>query len=97
MPKQYRAAVQGCLKFSPLWDAESVVFNPESTEIFVVTDVAARLLRAIQGHAAPVSVSDLVTELATDPRIAAQGDVQEEVEAMLVELERLGLVDSAAP
>lgn len=97
MAAQYCRAACGGLKFSPLWEAESVVFNPDSTEIFVITDAAARLLRVVQRHATPVPVSDLVAEVETELGHAAPGDLREELEAMLVEFDRLGLVESAAP
>ena len=97
MSKLYRTAVEGGLKLSPLWDDEAVVFNPASAEIFVVTESAARLLKAVQDHAVPVPVADLAAQLQMEPPFHASAGLQDEIESMLLELEHLGFIESALP
>jgi hypothetical protein len=93
----YRIAPENRLRLSPLWGEEAAVFIPATTEIAVVTELAARLLGAVQRHGLPVSVARLAEELEATRESIAQSVPREQVEAMLIELERLGFLESSAP
>jgi PqqD family protein of HPr-rel-A system len=94
--QRFRTAVGVSLRFSPPWGDEVAVFNPASTEILVVTPLAASVLRAVQAHA-PAAIDDICSDLREQAREIGSEDLRAGVGALLIEFERLGLVESHAP
>lgn len=71
------------------------MFNPLTTEILVMTTFAARLLLAVQSEA-PATIDRICTRLASEAP-GEEAELRGQAEALLVEFERLGLVESRGP
>ena len=93
---RFRTAAGGDLRFSPPWDDEIAVFHPASTEILVVTPLAASVLQAVQMRAA-AAIEDICSDLRDQAREIGSEELRAGVEALLIEFERLGLVEAHVP
>ena len=95
MTKQYRIATDCRPRFSPIWEDEAVIYDPLSTQVLVVAPIAVRLLQTIQSWA-PITLERICAQLSRETSVA-DADLRQDVEALLIEFERLGLVESLAP
>lgn len=75
------------------WDDQLVVYHPASGDTHLLHPVAGQLLDSL-AHA-PADTDALTTQLAPVLEAAndKQGELLEQLERLLVELERLGLVE----
>ena len=85
----------GCVpRFSPIWEDEAALYDPLSSRILVVAPIVARLLRTIQSQA-PTTIERIRAQLSRELSVP-DVDLRLDVEALLLECERLGLVESLA-
>ena len=94
---RYRAASNRGLRFSPPWEPEAVVFNPATTELLVVVPFAFHLLQAVQAAPHSISADELERVLAAEWSTAEGLDLRGEIEAVLPQLARAGLLETALP
>ena len=73
------------------WDAEWVVFQPDSGDTHLVDPVAASVLRRLES--APASSADLTEELAHLPFPDPVGDHAETVTRLLRAFDGVGLIE----
>jgi PqqD family protein of HPr-rel-A system len=90
-PKRWSSKREPALRWRT-WGAHSVVFNPASGDTHLLNASAAAVLRILESR--PSSVEELCEELSSRS-VAPRGDsLTGEIEALLEELDELGL---AAP
>ena len=85
-----------CAKLEDLlwetWDNEHFVFNPRSGETHVLNDLAGEMLRALGEK--PHTAADLALRFRDRLDGAGSDDVRPAVDALLRQLDQLGLVDA---
>ena len=77
------------------WDGQHVVYNPASGDTHLLNPVAGATLQSIQQSSA--DVSELARRVASRLELPADGQLLEQVEKLVSELNELGLIESEQP
>ena len=77
------------------WDGQHVVYNPASGDTHLLNPVAGEALQSIQQS--PADVLELVSRVASRLELPSDRQLLEQVEKLVNELNKLGLIESEQP
>ncbi len=77
------------------WDGQHVVYNPASGDTHLLNPIAGQSLQILQQS--PADVAELAERVASRLNVPSDRQLVEQVEELVVELNKLGLIESVKP